>query len=151
MTVTTPGITLSAIEAIQGAQDTFTRAQVAYIAAVAYETGRRHTMAENIAETIHRFDTKLPDAGRCVVTRPRFKAVADRRKAARLAEYERLSGSPKFQGGLPKPASTFARESARPRFPRPEDQAAWLSAEDAAYLAREARKIRMQPHIGEAA
>jgi hypothetical protein len=50
-----PGMTLAAVEAM-GSQQTFTRAQVAYLVAVAYEVGRRHTLSEDLAETIACWD-----------------------------------------------------------------------------------------------
>lgn len=83
----TPGMTLIAVAAMQR-QETFSRAQVAYLIAVAYEVGRRHTLAEDLHETIACWDADATP----IQTR-------EKRIAARLAEYERLSGPPRYHGG----------------------------------------------------
>jgi hypothetical protein len=82
-----PGMTLIAVNAMQ-TQEQFSRAQVAYIVAVAYEIGRRHTLAEDLAETIGTWDAHATPS-----------QVRDKRKAARLAEYERLAGPARYHGG----------------------------------------------------
>lgn len=138
------GITLSAVEAIQGGQETFTKEQVAYLFGLAYEIGRRHTLAEDLAETIANWDEHTLDDGRCTVVRPALRGavrnVREKRKAARLAEYERLAGPPRFEGGLPPPPSTYPSEGRRtPRFPTLTEQAEWLTTDDIAYLRRRAR------------
>jgi hypothetical protein len=46
-----PGTTLAAVEAMTS-RETFTRAQVAYLVHLAYETGRLHGYAGEMAETV---------------------------------------------------------------------------------------------------
>jgi hypothetical protein len=46
----TAGVTLKAVDALEQ-QDTFTRAQLAYLIALAYQSGRAHAAAEDMAET----------------------------------------------------------------------------------------------------
>jgi hypothetical protein len=46
-----PGTTLAAVEAMRS-QDTFTRDQVAYLVHLAYETGRLHGYAGEMADTV---------------------------------------------------------------------------------------------------
>jgi hypothetical protein len=147
-----PGVTLSAVEALTAGQEAYSSAQVAYLIGLSYEIGRRHTLAEDLAETIANWDEHTLDDGRCTVVRPALRSavrnVRDRRKAARLAEYERLSGTPRFAGGLPSPRSTYPDEGRRPpKFPTLAEQAEWLSAADIAYLrqyAREENQTRWQ-------
>lgn len=51
-TVLTAGATLNAVNAISNTdQQHFTRSQVAYLIALAYETGRLHAASEEMAET----------------------------------------------------------------------------------------------------
>jgi hypothetical protein len=82
-----PGTTLAAIEAMR-TQDTFTRDQVAYLIAVAYQVGRRHTLAEDLAETVACWDEHATPA-----------QTRERRIAARIAAYERTSGPATYLGG----------------------------------------------------
>lgn len=87
MTTLTPGTTLAAVEAMQ-TQETFTRAQAAYLIALAYETGRRQRLAEGLAETTA-----------CWAEHPTPQQVREQRVADRLAAMERYSGPPTYQGG----------------------------------------------------
>lgn len=131
-----PGATLSACRALTAGQESYTPEQVAYLIALAYETGRRHRWDEDMAEIWAEQDPPR----RCTIVRPRAKKALNRRKAERMAEYERLSGPPRFGGGLPKPPAYPAGERSGPGpFPTFASQT-WLSAEDVAYLRREARR-----------
>ena len=133
-----PGATLSATQAITAGQESYTPEQVAYLLALAYETGRWHHWDEDMAEVWAEQDPP----GRCTVVRPRAKNALARRKAERMAEYERLSGSPRFAGGLPAPATLFpTRDRTGPGpFPTLAAQAAWLSPEDVAFCRDYARR-----------
>lgn len=82
-----PGTTLAAVEAMHR-QDTFTRDQVAYLIAVAYEVGRRHTLAEDLAETVACWDEHATPA-----------QTREQRIAARMANYEQISGPGRYHGG----------------------------------------------------
>lgn len=46
----TAGVTLRAVEALETGQQTFTRAQVAYLLALAYDSGRTAAYREDLAE-----------------------------------------------------------------------------------------------------
>lgn len=113
---------MAATAALQGGQETFSRAQVAYLIHLAYEAGRLHGYSEEVAETV---GTWMEHA------EPR-KTRADR-IAERLADYERLSGPPRFHGGLPKPTTYFPADPNRPRppFPTLAQQAAYTTGEAA--------------------
>ncbi|WP_229401939.1 hypothetical protein [Micromonospora okii] len=50
MTTIEPGIVMSAADALTRGQATFTAAQVSVLLHLAYETGRRHGAAEDLAE-----------------------------------------------------------------------------------------------------
>lgn len=82
-----PGTTLAAVEAMR-TQHTFTREQLAYLIAVAYEIGRRQTLAEDLAETIACWEQHDTPA-----------QTRDARKAARLAAYDRAAGPVRYHGG----------------------------------------------------
>lgn len=82
-----PGTTLAATEAMR-TQDTFTRDQVAYLIAVAYQVGRQHTLTQDLAETIACWDEHA--------TPPQTR---EQRIAARMAHYERTSGPARYHGG----------------------------------------------------
>ena len=144
-----PGVTLSAAEALSAGQETFSSAQVAYLIALAYEIGRRHTLAEDLAETIAHWDERTLNDGRCTVVRPALRdavrSVREKRKVARLAEYERVSGPARFAGGLPLPRSTYPSTGRQPpRFPSVASQAEWLDAADIAFCREYARREAQQ-------
>ncbi|MEQ4301581.1 hypothetical protein ABNF97_09340 [Plantactinospora sp. B6F1] len=50
MTTLTAGVTLNATASIRDGQTTYTREQVAYLVALAYESGRAHAVTEDMAE-----------------------------------------------------------------------------------------------------
>lgn len=122
MTITAGGI-LAVTEAIRGDQQNFRRDLVAYLVAVAYRSGLAHGHAYDVAELLATWDEKQQDP-----------PTREDRIAAELASY----GPAGFDGGLPKPATYFPPDEDRvaPRFPRLEEQAAWLSAEDVAFCRR---------------
>lgn len=56
-TILTAGVTLNAVDAIRNRdQQHFTRAQVAYLIHLAYETGRTHAATEDMAEVVACWD-----------------------------------------------------------------------------------------------
>lgn len=67
-----PGTTLAAVEAMRG-QDTFTRDQVAYLVHLAYETGRLHGYAREMADTVECWQDHLQPRA----TRAQRKAARD--------------------------------------------------------------------------
>lgn len=110
------GMTLRALAAIEAGQQTFTRAQVAYLINLAYETGRRHTLAENLAETIACWDARRTPA-----------QTRDQRKAARMAEmdaYARARAEREGRPYAPHLGGPVCWETSRPLRPRLESVAA---------------------------
>lgn len=85
-----PGEILAASESLSGApKESFSRAEVAFLIALAYKTGRVQSLAEDQAErSLERLPEKLdPDE------------VRQRRRRERLADYERRSGPARYNGG----------------------------------------------------
>lgn len=91
MTITLdPGTTLAATEALRTRRGQgWTDEQVAYLIALAYQTGRIHGYAEDLAETL---GTWREHAAPARLTRAQ-------RIQARLAEAERLYGPARYTGG----------------------------------------------------
>lgn len=97
-----PGTILAATEAMR-TRDTFTRDQVAYLIALAYDTGRIHGYADDLAETVGCWQNYAPP--------PRL--TRKQRIAERLAEYERTAGPAAYRGGpVNWDASTALRDAA---------------------------------------
>lgn len=80
-----PGTTLAAVHAMQ-TLDTFTRGQVAYLIALAYETGRLHGYADDLADTIGTWQEHPAPA----------RLTRQQRIAQRLADY---GPAPRYTGG----------------------------------------------------
>lgn len=80
-THTTPaGVTLRVVDALHGPQQTFTRDQVAYLISLAYQAGRRHAAADDLAEMVGCWQEYAE------APRTREQRVADR-----MAEMDRLA------------------------------------------------------------
>lgn len=71
------GVTLRAADALRQGQETFTSAQVAYLVALAFESGRTAAAGEDLAETVA-----------CWVEHANPRRVRGDRVAARVAEME---------------------------------------------------------------
>lgn len=85
----TPGVTLAAVEALR-IQQTFTREQVAYLMALAYESGRAQAAGEDLAETIA-----------CWTEHPLPSLTREQRVAQRMAEMDRLARAQAAREGRP--------------------------------------------------
>lgn len=84
-----PGTTLAATEALRSRRGRpWTDEQVAYLVALAYDTGRRHALAADLAETVACWQENHTPA-----------QTREQRVAARLADMERRSGPPTYRGG----------------------------------------------------
>lgn len=82
------GTTLAAVDAINSGQQTFTRAQVAYLMHLTFLSGIEHART---------FGTAILIAGWDINTTPR--RTRDLLIAERLAEYERTAGPARYTGG----------------------------------------------------
>lgn len=77
---TNPGTTMRAADALRAGQQYYTDAQVAYLIALAYQTGRIHAAAEDMAEIAGCWE-ELAQPG----------PTREERVAARLAEMDRTA------------------------------------------------------------
>jgi hypothetical protein len=86
----TAGNVLSAVQALDAGQESFTRAQVAHIAAMAYDAGRSSTFLEDLAETVTVWEDRAEQ-----------RLTYEQRVAARIAEMERNAAMNRLRAGLP--------------------------------------------------
>lgn len=93
-----PGVVLAAADALRSGQQNFTAAQVAALIHLAYETGRRHGAAEDMAEVVacwHEFaEPRRTREERVKARLAEMEAYARQRAAREGSPYRPYPGGP---------------------------------------------------------
>jgi hypothetical protein len=114
------GVTLKAVDALRDTNvQHFTREQVAYLMHLAFLSGAEHRRAHDVAELMATWDEKFPGPGRCTVVRPHTKRIRDLRKAARMAEYDRIADLKRAREAYDRPSANPWPDCEWPEVARP--------------------------------